>query len=162
MNIAQTIQARSIGIADSLDALAAKARTATTRDALLAVASDASALVGRVVEIRSRLDALSVGQTYSVARELMDAALWERSTRSALVASTATAMKIRDTASRIAGRTPSRVRRHVVKAGETPQSIARMELGDWQRWMDILIANQLDPADNLTVGAVLVIPGGIG
>lgn len=162
MNIAQTIQARSIGIADSLDALAAKARTATTRDALLAVASDASALVGRVVEIRSRLDALSVGQTYSVARELMDAALWERSTRSALVASTATAMKIRDTASRIAGRTPSRVRRHVVKAGETPQSIARMELGDWQRWMDILIANQLDPADNLTVGDTLVIPGGIG
>lgn len=162
MNIAQTIRARSLGIADSLDALAAMARTATTRDALLAVASDASALVGRVVEIRSRLDALSVGQTYSVARELMDAALWERSTRSALVASTATAMKIRDTASRIAGRTPSRVRRHVVKAGETPQSIARMELGDWQRWMDILIANQLDPADNLTVGAVLVIPGGIG
>lgn len=162
MNIAQTIQARSLGIADSLDALAAKARTATTRDALLAVASDASALVGRVVEIRSRLDALSVGQTYSIARELMDAAIWERSTRSALVASTATAMKIRGTASRIAGRTPSRVRRHVVKAGETPQSIARMELGDWQRWMDILIANQLDPADNLTVGDTLVIPGGIG
>ena len=46
--------------------------------------------------------------------------------------------------------------------GLTPQSIARMELGDWQRWMDILIANQLDPADNLIVGAVLVIPGGIG
>jgi nucleoid-associated protein YgaU len=162
VNIAQTIQARSLGIADSLDTLATKARAAATRDALLAVASDASAVMGGIGQIRSRLDALAVGQTYTVARDLMDAGLWERSTRSALVASMATAMKIRDTASRIAGRTPSRVRRHVVKAGETPQSIARMELGDWQRWMDILIANQFDPADNLTVGDTLVIPGGIG
>ena len=162
MNIAQTIQARTLGVADALDAIAAKIRAQSSRSSMLAISSDASAILGRIGEIRSRLDVLTVGQTYTNARDLMDAGLWERSTRSALVASTATAVKIRDTSSRIAGRTPSRVRRHTVRAGETPQSIARMELGDWQRWPEILIANSIDPADTLTVGAVLTIPGGIG
>ena len=161
MNIAQTIQARTLGIADSIDALATKARAAKTRDAYSAVASDSGKLIGQISEIRARLDAIAVGATYTKARDLMDVALWERSTRGALVRSTATAQRISATANRLASRTPSNVRRHTVKAGETPQSIARMELGDWQRWPEILIANQIDPADTLTVGAILTIPGGL-
>lgn len=161
MNIAQTIQTRTVGIADSLDALAAKARAAKTRDAFSAVASDAGSIIGQVSAIRARLDALAVGGVYAKARDLMDVALWERATRGALVGSAASAQRIFATANRLAARTPSNVRRHTVKAGETPQSIARMELGDWQRWPEILIANQIDPADTLAVGAVLTIPGGI-
>lgn len=162
MNIPQTIQSRSLTVADTLDALAVKAKAATTPATLGAVASDAGRLIQQIAGIRVYLDALDVGATFAKAIDILNAGAWERDTRLSLVLSHGTARRVLDTATRMADRTPSTVRRHIVKAGETPMSIARMELGDWRRWADILAANALDPASNLTVGASLIIPTGAG
>lgn len=47
---------------------------------------------------------------------------------------------------------------HEVRAGETLQSIAAARLGDWREWHRLVDANDLDPAEVLAPGTVLVIP----
>ena len=46
---------------------------------------------------------------------------------------------------------------HVVRSGETYQSIAAQHLGDWREWPRIVEANDAEPGAP-TTGAVLIIP----
>lgn len=158
MNIAQTIQARSLAIADQLDALAASASSARTRDAVELVWSEATGLTATIAEVKSYLDRIHVGETFTKAKDLMNAGVWERETRNSLVKSAGTVVRMVATSAKIAKGLPSDVRRHTVKSGETPMSIARAVMGDWRQWSALLAANGLDPADELVVGARLVIP----
>lgn len=48
-------------------------------------------------------------------------------------------------------------RRYLVRDGDTLQSIAERELGDFTRWIEIADANDLDTTD-VTVGQLLVLP----
>jgi len=48
-----------------------------------------------------------------------------------------------------------------VSAGETLQSIAQQQLGDWTKWRDLASANNLDGISGLTAGATLEIPASL-
>jgi len=111
-----------------------------------------------IAAIRGDLDALDVTdyQLYPDAAVTLALWGWERELRHSLVA---VAPSVRQ-AEKIAVRLVSGSARKTVtaRAGETLQSIAARELGDWRDWVRLADANGLAPGA-LVAGTQVVIPG---
>ncbi len=80
---------------------------------------------------------------------------WERGVRRQLVEIELQLFAAVATAAEIIGSFPSRL--YAVKSGDTLQTIAARQLGDWQEWRALADVNNIDPGP-LTPGQVLVLP----
>lgn len=107
--------------------------------------------------VRADLDALDVLTGVAAGSSLLESAIWERQTRQDLLRIEQQAGALIDA---LGSLLPGgyRQRRYTVRTGDTLQTIARREMGDWQAWTQIVEANRIDPGEALTVGSELVIP----
>ena len=155
---------QSVAMLDQIDALAATCATLATEAATASI-DGLAALTGRLVALRSdvrdvldEVDSLGPLQSSGVpALTRVKAVLFRQQARAACVEMLSRSGELLRLADEARSRLPRR-RTHVVRVGETLQSIARDELGDWQAWARIADANGLDPAATLTPGASLLIP----
>lgn len=90
--------------------------------------------------------------------DVLEAAGWLTDVRALICDGVSTMIKPWSVATRVASGGITRVRKHIVRSGDTLQSIAATLLGDWREWARIADANSLDPAAPLTVGGELIIP----
>lgn len=149
----------------SVDALATKALAAsrsfdsTSSTQTLASAAEAfAAVVSDAQDRLTELNTVDVEGTLTAPRDFLQAAMWERDTRQQLAFLTRDAFNaLRALRQQLAGGA-ARIRSHVVRSGDTLQSIAASELGDWRMWVDIADANGLDPGATLPNGTKLVLP----
>lgn len=111
----------------------------------------------RARTIRGNVDALDILATVDDGADLIRAAIWERDTRRDLVRVEQHSGELADA---LASLPPGgyRQRTYRVRSGDTLQTIARTEMGDWQAWTQIVAANRIDPGEPLTIGAELIIP----
>lgn len=153
-DVVAVTDAVSAGLATVVDALAAGAETTAQIRTTVATLTGAAA---DVRAIRADLDTLDVEaeQLYDDAAVTLALWTWERGVRwslTSLDASIRTTLPIADELLR--GRSELQ---HVVRAGETLQSIAARYLGDWREWPRLAAHNSVDPA-GVATGTVLLIP----
>lgn len=110
-------------------------------------------------EIRAVMDAQQVSEALAIQRGDLNLAVWgwERENRQALVRLRPKITAAKQVARKLLEGVTARV--HVVRAGETLQSIAQSELGDWRDWGLLLKANpDINPGSPLSTGTHLNIP----
>lgn len=150
---------------DTVEAVRAVVSEATSLATRVASAPDPSALMAEVVATRQaaraaialveQIPVLGDGGPEVLAR--IGGLVYRTQARRDLVDVCRLTLAIEDAIRESQSRQPRR-RTHVVRSGETLQSIARDDLGDWTLWGDIATANGLDPGAALTVGSELLLP----
>ena len=159
MSRATRVQADAVTIADAVTRINGLVTAATIRADYVAIRGMAVETAASIDESRRRLDPITASSVFTKATDLLDASRWIHDTRFSYVQIRASMLGVMAACDSAISVLPAANRWHTVKAGETPQSIAAVELGDWQRWPDLMDANDLDPAATLTAGARLLIPG---
>lgn len=159
----EVLVADGLALASRLRQVVARGRvvvaagTTSARDLGL-LEAEVGAEVGKLMAYRARLDAWDAPQAPppgSGAARLLALWTWERSVRRALVQLAGQARRLQVVARRAAHGQPDRA--YLVRAGDTWQSIARTQLGDWRRWAEIVDHNAAD-AEAPVPGALLSIP----
>lgn len=114
-------------------------------------------LLEDLADIRTDLDALDVTdlQLLPDAKDTIILWTWERGVRRELVRLNARIRQVQATASSLVTGQDSQT--HVVRSGETLQTIAAKHLGDWREWPRIAALNKLAPGQPAS-GTVLTIP----
>jgi len=156
---ATRVKADALSIAESVERINGLVTAATTRADYVAIRGLAVDAAASIDASRRRLDVITASATFTKATDLLDASKWIHDTRFSYIQIRASMLGVVAACDSAISVLPAANRWHTVKAGETPQSIAAVELGDWQRWPDLMDANGLDPAATLTAGAPLLIPG---
>ena len=133
-----------------------EAGTYTDRDMKQLVA-DLAGCATDISDFRDSLDSWRAidALVYDDGETLIDLWTWERGLRSSLVDAQSSIQEIQELAGELASGKSERV--YVVRSGDTWQSIAQVELGDWREWPRLVAANSGDPS-TLTGGTVLKIP----
>lgn len=147
------------------DAMTAAKDAAASLSASVAAAADPSALMGQVVATREAaraalalIDEMAVMDSAGPPGEArIGGVVYRTQARRDLVDVCRLTLAVEDAVREAQSRQPRR-RTRIVRAGDTLQSIARDELGDWTLWAGIATANGLDPGATLTVGSELLMP----
>lgn len=149
--------ARLVGaLAADVDALAGD---------LQAGALEAEEAIGRATAIRARCRLLrdeaatvDIAATLTKPTEIIAALNWQASTIRALAGIEGAMVAAAKSLDLSRGSFLAQQTRHVVREGDTFQSIAALHHGTWETWSVIATANGLSPATELPVGTTLVVP----
>jgi hypothetical protein len=132
------------------------AGTSTDRD-MKQLEADLQGCAGDIRDFRVDLDAWRAidSLVYDDGEALIALWTWERDLRAALVDALASIQEIQRLAGEIAVGRGETI--YVSKSGDTWQSVAADQLGDWKEWPRLVATNSGDPA-TLAGGTVLTIP----
>lgn len=151
-------------ILDGIEAAEARVRAlvesgvSSDRD-WLQLASDLTGYSADIRDVRADLDSYDVTDAllYQSGADSIRLWRWERRLRRSLVGLEGRMRRTLEQVVELAEGRPSRL--YAVKSGDTLQTIAARQLGDWTRWRELATINGLD-AGPVTPGIVIVLPDG--